>query len=1211
VAQPQQGQQLVAIAQAAADAAAKAEAEAKASKEAVEKSETSVRAQLDIFEKKAQEAKAKAEASAQAVAEAKKRVEAETKVAIDVATEATAKARASADATARVAADAEASAQATAQASAEANARAKARAQAVARAFAEAKEEAEAIDVAFRTASAYADAAARMEVKASDTRDKVLRLVQVAEAESGRFCKSVETKIQCTTVTVEACGNAKAIANSVVTAAAFASANAKATAEAAAFAQAQAGAIAVAVARAQAEATAAAKAKAQAEAAAEAIAKARAQADAAARAMAKATGEASAEARAKATAAANAKAKAEAAAKAAAEAMAKAVADAKAAADAAAKAVTEIEAKVKVIAEAIAEAKAKAEAEAKAAADANAKAQAALEATKKAVQEGKLDDAQAQAKAAVDASAEAWAHAHATADVWVKTDARIAIDLQFVTTQSAEASASAHAAANALAQADAKVRAEVQAAVEASAEAFANAEASAKAQARAHAEAEAGARAGARASALADAEASAQAEAVARAQASATASADAKARAVAWADASAFASARATASAEAVAKAFADAQTSVQVIQKLDTTITEFTDPKCQEKQCEVSTKTLSVNAIGPKGSATAPVIGPITVQITVRRSGAPDLTKETAFSLTLAAGTRLTLIAPLTTTVDGKQLKFKEWQEGASTSSSITRDATLDQDRTLTAVYEEIQQQVPELAVNPTLLEFRGQVGSPGIPAQSFRVTNTGQGILNWSARNSASWLRVVTRSGTLAAGASQDITVQVDIAGLSAGVRQDEIIVEAPGARNSPQRVRVTLELTPPQPTCNEQLSWYFGEFEGGTPPSFTAIRSFPSDVMAAVQRCNIQTAVQRSGQLPPGVSFTLDFSGRTGRLSGPLPNTSVRYVLIYELFAPPRAADAAQPQPGQLVGTLTVTIDVRPTQRQVTLDIGAICIGCATGPIGINGVPINVNGVPGNTPFTRQVPQGSSVTVSAPSQITAGGQPLSFQRWERDGSTVSTSTSYSFTATANTSLRVIYAPAGPDCCTLQFRAFVRDGPRQAEINVPIAVNGVTRTTPFTVTLPFNAPITIQAPSTITHAGSPWRFQQWESDGRFLSSANPLSGRTDKNETIAAIYVPAATVTLNIRAVNTGIEGGAPMNVPIRVTTPSGTTDRTTPFSVTVNQGSSVTLRILQDDFGSCGTAGRLRFDRWSGLVSSTSLQVTFTANSSGTITAEYRCK
>ena len=69
----------------------------------------------------------------------------------------------------------------------------------------------------------------------------------------------------------------------------------------------------------------------------------------------------------------------------------------------------------------------------------------------------------------------------------------------------------------------------------------------------------------------------------------------------------------------------------------------------------------------------------------------------------------------------------------------------------------------VPVLAVSPVSgLTSVGPTGGPFSPAsQSYGLTNTGTGALNWMATNTANWLTLSMTSGTLAPGADTNVTV------------------------------------------------------------------------------------------------------------------------------------------------------------------------------------------------------------------------------------------------------------------------------------------------------------------------------------------------------------------------------------------------------------------------------------------------------------------
>lgn len=102
-----------------------------------------------------------------------------------------------------------------------------------------------------------------------------------------------------------------------------------------------------------------------------------------------------------------------------------------------------------------------------------------------------------------------------------------------------------------------------------------------------------------------------------------------------------------------------------------------------------------------------------------------------------------------------------------------------------------------PTIVLDPVTLDFTAvQDGAP--PAsQTFNITNTGDGTLDWTA-TADSWITLSPTSGTGPA----TVTVDIDQTGLTAGTHNGTITVTDPAASNSPQEVAVTLVLDPPPP-------------------------------------------------------------------------------------------------------------------------------------------------------------------------------------------------------------------------------------------------------------------------------------------------------------------------------------------------------------------------------------------------------------------------
>jgi Viral BACON domain len=101
---------------------------------------------------------------------------------------------------------------------------------------------------------------------------------------------------------------------------------------------------------------------------------------------------------------------------------------------------------------------------------------------------------------------------------------------------------------------------------------------------------------------------------------------------------------------------------------------------------------------------------------------------------------------------------------------------------------------QQPILVLKPSSFTFTAKANN-AVFNDTLLVSNGGDGPLNWSAttEHGASWLKLTNTAGT---GAGK-IAVRASNAGLVAyGTFHETIIVTAPGAKNSPQRIDVTLK-------------------------------------------------------------------------------------------------------------------------------------------------------------------------------------------------------------------------------------------------------------------------------------------------------------------------------------------------------------------------------------------------------------------------------
>ena len=121
----------------------------------------------------------------------------------------------------------------------------------------------------------------------------------------------------------------------------------------------------------------------------------------------------------------------------------------------------------------------------------------------------------------------------------------------------------------------------------------------------------------------------------------------------------------------------------------------------------------------------------------------------------------------------------------------------------------------LPIISLSPSQLNFAADASGNASGAQSFLVSNIGSGTLNWTISPDQAWIAAGPSSGT----DSGYVTVSVDPSGKSAGTYNGTIIVSDPNAVNSPQTVKVQLEVysttSPP-----------FGDF--ATPLDGSTVRS-----------------------------------------------------------------------------------------------------------------------------------------------------------------------------------------------------------------------------------------------------------------------------------------------------------------------------------------------------------------------------------------------
>lgn len=162
-----------------------------------------------------------------------------------------------------------------------------------------------------------------------------------------------------------------------------------------------------------------------------------------------------------------------------------------------------------------------------------------------------------------------------------------------------------------------------------------------------------------------------------------------------------------------------------------------------------------------------------------------------------------------------------------------------------------------PILGATPSELLFSTTQGQANPSGQVVTIANAGGTALSWQASNDASpsfWLNISPATGTISAGQTAQMIVNVDASGLAPGSYRAQISVTASSAssqvQNSPLLLSVALTVSPP---CTLQVS--------STSLTFSSTLLNPT---------------------PPGQSITLRYSGNCGfpvswKLSANGSNTS----------------------------------------------------------------------------------------------------------------------------------------------------------------------------------------------------------------------------------------------------------------------------------------------------------------------------------------------
>lgn len=165
----------------------------------------------------------------------------------------------------------------------------------------------------------------------------------------------------------------------------------------------------------------------------------------------------------------------------------------------------------------------------------------------------------------------------------------------------------------------------------------------------------------------------------------------------------------------------------------------------------------------------------------------------------------------------------FVARDEAYTTKILITSDQAYNNPQEVLVNLNITKNPVGEIWMNTKNLTFSAQEGKEDPPSQNISVRNDKEGDLVYQLSADASWL-TVTPSSAETGRAEKKHAVSVDTFGMTAGSYTGTITITSPNASNSPQNVKVALNISkelPPQ-IHKDKTSLSFNAIAGGSDPA-----------------------------------------------------------------------------------------------------------------------------------------------------------------------------------------------------------------------------------------------------------------------------------------------------------------------------------------------------------------------------------------------------
>lgn len=136
-------------------------------------------------------------------------------------------------------------------------------------------------------------------------------------------------------------------------------------------------------------------------------------------------------------------------------------------------------------------------------------------------------------------------------------------------------------------------------------------------------------------------------------------------------------------------------------------------------------------------------------------------------------------------------------------------------------AWFEALVASLPWIEMNTTFLSFEGRIGEANPSPQVFKIRNSGAGTLSYQISDDQDWISVSPASGD-STGESDDIEVSIDISNLPWGTHQGYVTISSDYTPNSPQVVRVDLNIIGPTIEADTTSLSFEGTIGEDNPPA-----------------------------------------------------------------------------------------------------------------------------------------------------------------------------------------------------------------------------------------------------------------------------------------------------------------------------------------------------------------------------------------------------